>query len=226
MGRRLSGYYKALLCLIPVGSFSMFHFGVFFIISFLVAVMFSVVPTFKSTVSAAMMSIFKPRRPRRSRSSRSKARKFRRRHLPYHLVQRCLSRNNTVLVDPRVRRHRRWRRRKLRSKQRWKVKCSTAKLAAFLDPSRRHVKRATTTTVSPVRPFEANQVSEEVLDEFVCERGETFLSAPKLLGHFQTISVEDGASQTVGRLNLFKVANDATTGNVKQRQTFKDCPLV
>ena len=51
------------------------------------------------------------------------------------------------------------------------------------------------TVNNQVDPSEVDAISEEVLDEFVCDRGETFLSAPRLMGHFQRIlvEVEEGA---------------------------------
>ena len=94
-----------------------------------------------------------------------------------------------------------------------------------MDPTRRYVKHTTTTTVNRVHPSEVDAIPEEVLDEFVCDRGETFLSAPKLMGHFQGISVKEGAKQVAGRVNLFQVALDTTTGK-KKRHSFRDCPLV
>jgi hypothetical protein len=40
-------------------------------------------------------------------------------------------------------------------------------------------------------------IPDEVLDEFCCERGATFLSALRLLQKFGTLSSEEGAQPTV-----------------------------
>ena len=59
--------------------------------------------------------------------------------------------------------------------------------------------------LAPTAPFLPHMdhgcIPEEVLDDFVCDRGRTFLAAPKLMERFGTISLEDGAQQTVSRLN-------------------------
>ena len=59
--------------------------------------------------------------------------------------------------------------------------------------------------LEPTAPFLPHEdhgyIPEEVLNDFVCDRGCTFLAAPKLMERFGTISLEDGAQQTVSCLN-------------------------
>jgi hypothetical protein len=72
---------------------------------------------------------------------------------------------------------------------------------------------------------ESGVIPDEVLDEFCCERGATFLNAPRLMRHFGTLSLEEGAQPTVDRLNLLQsgIKNNNSALNLA---TFKDCPLV
>ncbi len=67
-------------------------------------------------------------------------------------------------------------------------------------------------------------VPDEVLDEFCCDRGATFLSAPRLMQQFGTLSLEEGAQPTINRLNLLQAGN--RNAHAVKRATFKDCPLV
>ena len=59
--------------------------------------------------------------------------------------------------------------------------------------------------LAPTAPFlphvDHGCIPEEVLNEFVCDCGCTFLAATKLMEKFGTILLEDGAQQTVSRLN-------------------------
>ena len=60
--------------------------------------------------------------------------------------------------------------------------------------------------LAPTAPFlphvDHGCIPEEVLDDFVCDHGRTFLAAPKLMERFETISLEGGAQQTVSCLNM------------------------
>ena len=84
--------------------------------------------------------------------------------------------------------------------------------------------------LAPTAPFlphmDHGYIPEEVLDDFVCSCGRTFLAAPKLMERFGTISLEDGAQQTVSCLNTCQVLLDMDQGVPWKRQTFKSCPLV
>lgn len=102
MGRRLSGSYLVPYLPIPVIPCFMLFGGSLFILSYLVDAMSSVF-TVVSTKACEVIELAlspRPRRSHRSRCSRAKARKFRRRQLPYHLVRRCLTRDNSVYVIP------------------------------------------------------------------------------------------------------------------------------
>jgi hypothetical protein len=68
-------------------------------------------------------------------------------------------------------------------------------------------------------------VPDELLDEFCFDRGKTFLGAVKLMQHFGTLSLEEGAQKTVERFNLMRLTCGAED-EIIQKATFKDCPLV
>ena len=75
------------------------------------------------------------RRSTRSRSSGLRYRKFRRRHLHYCLVQRCYRRVPfRPLLGPRIRQHRRWRRRRDHKRPIYRVKRRQFRMNAFLQP--------------------------------------------------------------------------------------------
>lgn len=167
----------------------------------------------KSYLPCASPPVVK-RKKRSSRSHRARYRRFRRRKLAYGLVQRCRSRQFIPsLLGPDLRRHWRWRRRKRRTAAKWRVKRRLQRQTQFLTPlqsgrelwnERRRVDSDfLQSESSPFLPHSSyGVVSEEVLDEFVCDRGSTFLASTKLMEYFETISLEQGAEETVGRLNL------------------------
>jgi hypothetical protein len=69
-------------------------------------------------------------------------------------------------------------------------------------------------------------VPDELLDEFCSVRGGTFLGAVKLMNSFGSLSLEEGADNTVRRMNLLRVGYEASDGRELRRVTFKNCPLV
>ena len=93
-------------------------------------------------------------------------------------------------------------------KEKWKVKHKQRCLDKFLTPlkpgrtvwNQRHRVDCDFLLV-PASPFLPHLshgcVPEEVLDEFVCDRGGAFLAAPQLMDHFNSLSLEDGAQKTV-----------------------------
>ena len=92
--------------------------------------------------------------------------------------------------------------------KKWKVECSQRCLSKFLNPLKlgqtvwnqlHRVDRGfLLVPASPFLPHLSHGcVPEEVLDEFVCDRGRTFLAAPWLMDHFNSLSLEDGAQNTV-----------------------------
>ena len=190
-------------------------------------------------VVSALQASLSPRARRGgpSRSSGRRYRRFRRRKLHYNLVRRCLRRRFVYsLAGLRVRQHRRWRRRKARWRAKYTVKRRELRRNKFLTPlpsarqlwnARRRVDKIFLTTETT--SFEPHAVSgvvpDEVLDEFCCDRGDTFLGEPKLMRHFGTLSLEEGAAGVVNRLSLFKLAG-GVNGEPEHRATFKDCPLV
>ena len=192
--------------------------------------------------SSAVKSFVLPKQQKKrcwkQRNHRACYQRFQRRHLPYCLMQRSRTRQvDSALWGPRVRQHWHWRRRTTRYKVRYKVKCSRQCLNEFLTPlqsgrevwnRRRHVDVGF--LLAPTAPFlphvDHGCIPEEVLDDFVCNCGRTFLAAPKLMERFGTISLEDGAQQTVCRLNTCQVLLDMGQGAPRKCQTFKSCPLV
>jgi hypothetical protein len=68
-------------------------------------------------------------------------------------------------------------------------------------------------------------VPDELLDEFCFDRGKTFLGAVKLMQHFGTLSLEEGAQNAVKRFNLMRLSCGAND-EIIRKATFKDCPLV
>ena len=97
-------------------------------------------------------------------------------------------------------------------KVKYKVKRSRRCLTKFLTPLQsgremwnRRCRVDDGFLLAPTAPFlphvDHRCIPEEVLDDFVCDRGCTFLAAPKLMARFETILLEDGAQQTVSRLN-------------------------
>lgn len=154
--------------------------------------------------TALVRSVFcrSPRRGGPSRSSNRRYARFRRRQLHYHLFRKCLRRKPDLrLLGKRVRQHRRWRRRKARWRRTYTVKRRELKRQLFLTPLRsgrsvwneiRHVDSkflsSECTSFEPHAAF--GVVPDELLDEFCCERGATFLSAIKLMQNFGTLSLE------------------------------------
>jgi hypothetical protein len=70
-------------------------------------------------------------------------------------------------------------------------------------------------------------VPNELLDEFCCERGGVFLGAVRLMSHFGTLDLEEGAEKTVKRVNLVQISCGAgESDNNGKWATFKNCPLV
>jgi hypothetical protein len=119
----------------------------------------------------------------------------------------------------------------------YKVKRSHCRMNAFLTPLqtgreawnwRRRVD--VNFLLAPAPPFlphvENGCIPEEVLDDFVCDCGRTFLAARKLMESFGTISLEDGAQETVSCLNTCRVSMEMDQGVPRKCQTFKSCPLV
>lgn len=124
-----------------------------------------------------------------------------------------------------------------KQKKKWKIKRSQRRLQEFLTPLQsgqavwnrccridREFLQASSTPFLP--HLSHGCVPEEVLDEFVCDRGRTFLAAPRLLDRFNTLSFEEGAQKTVSRLNTCRVSLEIDHTGSRQRQTFKSCPLV
>jgi hypothetical protein len=172
-----------------------------------------------------------------SRSSSKRYRRFRRRKLAYHLVLWCRRHVPVPDLDFRSRQHRRWRRKKSKWKESYRVKRRELRLERFLTPlptgqsiwnQRRRVDRVfLAAEATPFLPHvDCGVIPDEVLDEFVFDRGPTFLAAPKLFQQFGTISLEEGAELTARRLNLFQSSMGSNCGEVKRRATFKECPLV
>ena len=73
---------------------------------------------------------------------------------------------------------------------------------------------------------EVGVIPDEVLNEFCCERGSTFLSAAKLMQQFGTLSLEEGVQFTVKRLNILQPAGSTNGSHTAKCATFKSCPLV
>ena len=158
--------------------------------------------------------------------------------MPYSLVHRCRVReNNLSLLGSRVRRHQRWRRRTSRYKAKWKVKRRSRRINEFLAPlpsgqsvwnRYRRIDRGFlgTASTSFLPHASLGCVPEEVLDEFVCDRGRMFLAAPRLMERFNSLSLEEGAQKTVARLNLCQNIYSLDKNNPRKRHTFKSCPLV
>lgn len=192
---------------------------------------------------AAGVPLRPPKRPRqrstRSRSSGLRYHRYRRRHLHYCLVQRCQRRVSIEsLLGPRIRQHRRWRRRRDRKRLIYKVKRRQFRLNAFLQPlpnsyalwnSKRVVDSEFVDTEKTIFLPHANHgyVPEEALHEFCSTRGDTFLAATRLIKKFDQVSLEDQAQRTVQRYNVFQINNSANNGQgCKCRKTPKTCPLV
>ena len=179
----------------------------------------------------------KRKRRRRPKPRRNRYRRFRRRSLHYHLFRRCLRRRTVgpTIVFARIRQHRRWRRRKESRRANYRVKRRQLKWTKFLTPQQssyslwnQHRKADAdflSADSSSFLPFaRSGLVPEEALSQFCETRADTFLALPKMITHFENKSFEDGAQDSVHRLNLFQ----STLGldNVKRKATFKDCPLV
>ena len=73
---------------------------------------------------------------------------------------------------------------------------------------------------------EVGVIPDEVLNEFCCEHGSTFLSAAKLMQQFGTLSLEEGVQSTVKCLNMIQAAGSTNGSHTAKRATFKNCPLV
>lgn len=93
--------------------------------------------------------------------------------------------------------------------------------------SRQRVDRQFLCTTSA--PFEPHTtygiIPDEVLEDFCCNREDTFLGAPCLMQHFDGISMDEGDKSVVKQLNLFHVTFRSASDGVK-RAMFKYCPLV
>ena len=143
---------------------------------------------------------------------------------------------NRSLAGARLRKHWRWRRRKRHYRAKWRSKRRLFREKQFLTPNpcgrtlwnhhRRVNREFLSVDSSSFLPFATyGLVPEEVIDEFVCDRGGTFLAAPTLLQHFGKVSIAEGAQETIGRLNLCKLSLGLDKGD-RKKQTFKACPLV
>ena len=196
--------------------------------------------TFLSRVKTRVRKIKSPAcRYRRTGSRRPIVKRFWRRRLHVCLVKRCRHRLWDVsMMGPRLRQHRRWRRRKARWIKRDKVKRRNAFLREVPSATKlwnRHRKANAEflgATVGSFKPFlDHGVVPEEVLDSFVVDRGRTFLAGIRLLQQFEHASLAKSATETVHRLNLFGVnlgLHDChgEHGKQRRRKTAKDCPLV
>ena len=122
-------------------------------------------------------------------------------------------------------------------KVKYKAKCSRRRLTNFLTPLQSGWEVWTCCPrvddgflLAPTAPFlphvDHGCIPKEVLDDFVCNCGRTFLAAPKLMERFGTLLLEDGAQQTVSRLNTCQVLLNIDQGVPRKRQMFKSCPLV
>ncbi len=153
-GRRSTGYYNALKSMIPVLS-SLFGGSTFMLIGFMlmfVLVMclagafaamffggFSIARNSIQVVSSAVKSFVLPKQQKKTcqkqMNHQACYQQFRRRHLPYCLMQRCRTRQfDLALLGPHVRQHWHWRRRMTKYKVKYKVKCSHRCLTKFLTP--------------------------------------------------------------------------------------------
>ena len=114
-------------------------------------------------------------------------------------------------------------RRTIRYKVRYKVKRKGRRLNEFLTPLQlgskvwNHCRCVDVgfllAQTAPFLPHvDHGCIPEEVLDDVVCNRGHTFLAAPKLMERFGTILLEDGAQQTVSCLNTCRVLLDMDQG--------------
>jgi hypothetical protein len=221
------------LCSSPVGSFVQSKVSSVRVISKYVS---KTLVSVGEQISAVIFG--ERRRDGPSRSSSKRYRRMRRRRLHVHLVQRCRTRvRDYSLLGLRVRQHRRWRRRKERWRKTYKSKRRELKLRRFITPlesgrvvwnRRRRVDRefllAESTSFEP--HAEHGVVPDELLDEFCSVRGGTFLGAVKLMNSFGSLSLEEGADNTVRRMNLLRVGYEASDGRELRRVTFKNCPLV
>eukprot|EP00956_Cyclotella_meneghiniana_P005534 scaffold7111_cov22-Cyclotella_meneghiniana.AAC.1 len=179
------------------------------------------------------------RRSARYRSSGLRYRRFQRRHLHYCSVQRCYRRvPYQPLLGPRIRQHRRWRRRRDHKRPIYRFKRRQFRMNAFLQPltnsyalwnSKRVVDAEFIDTAKTTFLPHANHgyVSEEALNEFCSTRGDTFLAATRLMKKFDQVSLGDQAQSTVHRYNLLWVNNSTNNSQgCKHRKTPKNCPLV
>ena len=73
---------------------------------------------------------------------------------------------------------------------------------------------------------EVGVIPDEVLNEFCCECGTTFLSAAKLMQQFGTLSLEEGVQDTINCLNMLQAASSTNASHTAKHTTFKNCPLV
>jgi hypothetical protein len=175
-------------------------------------------------------------RYRRTGSRKPIIKRFRRRRLHYCLVRRCRHRLwNAPLLGPRIRQHRRWRRRKARWIKRDKVKRRNAFLRGVPSATKLWNRRRKAdaeflgANVGSFKPFfDHGVVPEEVLDSFVVDRGRTFLAGIRLLRQFEHESLAKSAMDTVHWLNLFGVnlgLHDCQGehGQQRQRKTAKNC---
>lgn len=69
-------------------------------------------------------------------------------------------------------------------------------------------------------------VPEEVLDGFCKDRATTFLLSPRLMQHFERVSLAEEAERTVQCLNLCQLKTIDGRGHSNQRKTAKSCPIV
>ena len=116
------------------------------------------------------------------------------------------------LLGPRIRQHRRWRRRKARWIKRAKVKRRNAFIRGVPSATKlwNRCRKADAeflgADVGSFKPFfDHGVVPEEVLDSFVVDRGGTFLAGIRLLQQFEHESIAKSARDMVHRLNLFGV---------------------
>ena len=238
MGRRMTGYYDALLFLFPVLSmFCGLHYSAIVGLSFIIFIFSSLFGFIKRFGAPKTRPTNKSRRSKRHRN---RYRCFRRRSLHYHLYQRCVRRpSGLTLLFARTRQHQRWswRRRNIRRRARHRVKRHQLKWSKFLTPQQssyalwlwnHHRKAHATFLAADTSLFlphaRSGLVPEEALSTFCDSRADTFLALPKMVTHFENKTFEDGAQETVHCLNLFQ----STMGlnNNKRKATFKDCPLV
>ena len=150
-----------------------------------------------------------------------KARRWKRRRLPYGLVVCCLHRpfdrpcrlDGSYFQSPASNRHRRWRRRNLRARTRYRRTSKARKLCQFLTP---------TTDGHFHLPIE---VTMDQITSFCMSNQHDFLQLPKLLKSFTHNTHHNAVEETVQRFHLFKSSLESSV-SLPSKPTFENVALV